>query len=417
MILSYTKPDPTLPIYKILHQNGAYLYAEGALQKLQDGVYSKPDILLQQRAENSSNLWKHIHTTYQRDYCLTVIPNYDCNLSCGYCFNKAHTSCKQLIDIEYVKTNARLVISNCIADNKTFHLVVTGGGEPTFHWELLQQIVREVKIILAHNPVESFFYLSTNAILLNKAKTRWIASAFDLIGLSCDGPELSNSQHLRNNLSRRNRKAFKKVCEVAGYLRLFAADYEVRITVLPEDFAYIPEIVYSTQRFLECDNIRIEPVYGIDYNENQYSEYASQFVLGYFGAKKALSALKANLFYSGVRMGEVHSTYCDIYRNVRRIFPINQINYCFLGKDRTILCDVLTNVTPNGETPDINTNLEAIKTFEHCHNCIAEYHCSRACPDFCWKDNTAPQRFAFKCSLNRQLAESFIADIIERNES
>jgi radical SAM protein with 4Fe4S-binding SPASM domain len=135
---------------------------------------------------------------------------------------------------------------------------------------------------------------------------------------------------------------------------------------------------------------------------------ARPFAENFLKASDLAESKGSQLDYSGVRINEIHSSFCDINRHNMRINPHNQIINCF--------CDVNNLRYPFG-TVNLSENRIEFSDYEdlknkpfeirqECENCINVYHCSRGCPDHCVHCDDGLN--GFRCLLNMELAVEMI---------
>ncbi|MDD4309405.1 MAG: radical SAM protein [Candidatus Cloacimonetes bacterium] len=420
--MNYQKISSDLPIYKIMHNNRIYLFAEGFAIPMDSensvhrfitainsqGFLPTAEQEIVNAAKKAKTTWISIHSQPFTPLCLTLIPNYDCNLACGYCFNAGDAKRDALISIECATRYAELVLKNCKEQQKTFVLVLAGGGEPTLHWELLNSIVDSIGKLAKNYGVSMFSYISTNGTLLTNEKVASLVSKFNLIGISYDCPPA-----IADKISLQGVKSNDKVKQICRQITDLGGAFDIRVTVHPETFVYQEEIVDYIIKHTGCKTIRIEPVYGFEQCYKNPEIYANEFVTGFLKAKRSANKVKVDLSYSGLRLHEVHSTYCDIFRHTLRIFPEGDNRICFLRKNNSLFTHNINEIDAFTGLLAADSELFNHKVFPFCESCIASYHCTRGCPDFCFIDNEVTDNMRFRCSINIALATELIIEQID----
>jgi len=415
----FRKLHPLLPIFEIPWGEKNIIYTPGNItvcNNLESDIFRQllndkqlPELnprnkrfsQILERAGKVSGYWKTIQNTEYEPECLTIYPGYECNLNCRYCFSRMNVSkgINPLVNIDTVLIAAKLVISFCLRKNKPFILVMHGGGEPTYHWELLKKITLKVKQLAEDAAVGFFSYIATNGILSTE-KVLWLIRNFDLIGLSCDGAAEQNQSERKGSVNTILEKTARIILEEGG-------KFDIRSTISKRQiFRQYDMAEYLTDK-LHARIIRFEPEY-LNPVDPFTPDDARPFVTNFLKASELAEHKNAEITYSGVRINEIHSSFCDLNRNTLRINPNNQVINCF--------CDIDNYRFPFGtvDITKVNTNFADYtslknKPFElrqECRECINMFHCSRGCPDFCV--HRTGELNGFRCMLNMEMAVELI---------
>ena len=127
--------------------------------------------------------------------CLT----YNCNLRCTYCSNSSGNTDRHRLEIQDITVFLKDVIRKKIINklltksNSPLNLYFTGGGEPTYEWELLKQSIEFIKDECTRNNIPYKMGITTNG-MLNIDQIDFIAESFSHIMISYDGiPDIQNS--------------------------------------------------------------------------------------------------------------------------------------------------------------------------------------------------------------------------------
>ena len=109
---------------------------------------------------------------------ITVIPTYDCNFACEYCFerNREKTNSAELIQDEVVKQIVQIAEKST---NKSFKLTFFG-GEPLLVYKKCLQISSEVKKVVEKREAKYSAFIVTNGYLL----TENIAKQLSRVGIT-----------------------------------------------------------------------------------------------------------------------------------------------------------------------------------------------------------------------------------------
>ncbi len=382
---------------------------------------------LEDCAKQAKKKWRKWIEKPFKPECLTLYLSNKCNVACLYCYSSKKdkrisenlSGESDIIKEEVVHSASQLVAKNCADKGKPFYLVVQGGGEPTIHWELLGRIVKLTRETAEKFGIGWSSYISTNGVV-PKEKARLLARYFTMIGLSCDGPpDIQDSQRPLKN----NGKSSKIVEETASVFTKTGARFVVRSTITPETMERQTEIVRYLHETLGASQMRFEPVYyqgKAMFTPGQ----ANVFLENFLRAREVALSLGCSLSISGVRLNEIHGTYCDILRDVLRLTPDGIATACFYHTDGKKASDLGLDIGYF----DSNKNQfilkeekiallrrTALNIPQNCQDCINVYHCARVCPEFCYLTSKFPAKTVeiFRCKLQRNLAEAQIIQAAE----
>ena len=433
----FQKVHSTLPIFKIDNKNQVILYTPGNIMTLKNTVssglismFENPETIensktrnaiyeFSKRATEAVKTWEMQGKVPFSPECLTIHVGGECTLCCSYCYSKTlRTINKELVGFPKMNAIERLaheLAKKAKENSGKLSLVYHGAGEPTFHWnQLLVCHERIIEIARIYN-IEVFSYIATNGCL-SEAQIDWLARNISLIGLSCDGPsEIQEKNRSFNDSSRLS------IAQICSRIIKKGGQFDIRVTITPETYFRQVEIVEYL--IVECNamNIRLEPVYLV--GDNGFEENTAElFFNHYISAQQYAQKYSVNYSYSGVRMEEQHSTYCDILRNNYRLTSDNCTRNCFCYVlDRTEL--ITGRYYKKGKVYKPSAGLiklkkKALRIPENCRSCVNIFHCSRGCPDFCIFDivrtridNLNPFRCRFHQILVVEKIKTFVNEI------
>lgn len=372
---------------------------------------------LVQAALTVEQAWeKHLSKPFT-PVCLTLYPHNRCNLACSYCFSGASPAWqKESLSLNAAHAAAQMVAKNCLLQNQPMTVVFHGGGEPTLDLVWVAHALEIVESTASNNQVRLFKYIATNGVM-SERKARWLAEHFDLIGLSCDGPEEIQSiqRPLRNGQSS---SAF--VERTARVVRQSGKPLHVRVTVTPAALHRQTEIAHYLCREIQPQEIRVEPVYRANGNQSYrfQPDNAYRFVEEFFKARQVCRSYHIPWQTSGARLNELHDSYCQIHRSVLQLVPGDCAATCYevCDESQARQCDLLIGKSDHsGNEFQLNTGhihrlrdkLAAIPV--SCADCFNRFHCTRACPDHCALTDNSPKG-SFRCRVNLQIAERLLRE-------
>jgi uncharacterized protein len=372
--------------------------------------------------------------------CLTLYMNNACNLRCAYCYAdpgryaaEAATS-KQggvaarpaYLGMDVIGAAAELVAQNCQRKGRPFYVVFHGGGEPTLHRERVERALGLVERAAAAHGVELFRYVATNGVMSEK-KAVWLARRFDLVGLSCDGPE-----EIQNRL-----RPLWEGGPTAGHVertaRILQAEGQrvhVRATVARECVGRQAEIAAYVCERLAPEEIHLEPVYTggrADTAAGLRPQEATDFVDHFLEARRKAQDYGVRLTYAGCRPDQVHGPYCNVSRQVLNLVPGGVATACFKlteggeAEARGMSIGAWERrsgrfVIDHGRVRELRRRLASPPA--QCQDCFNRYHCAGECPDRCALDAASgaeerAEEDGFRCQAQKGIAAAMLEEVAE----
>jgi sulfatase maturation enzyme AslB (radical SAM superfamily) len=412
-------PCDDLPIYRLPHERLGLFYAPGYLAIIAPGRVdpfeqrlgspSATGVAGELRAHAREALTTH-RRRHERPYaptCLTLYLHDGCSLHCTYCVSDPFPRPRQRLELEDVRAAAATVIENCLARGTPFTVVCHGGGEPTLEPSFLFRVLEELDAMAEARGVRIWRYLATNGVMPGSVARR-VAHRFDLVGLSCDGPE--DVQAVQRPL-RRGGSSTPHVEATADAIRAAGTPLHVRTTVLPANADRLPEISEYLCSRLGPREIAAEPVYvggRTTARDAPAPEDAEPMVDAFEAAEAVAISHGVAWTTSGSRPGDVHGAYCNVDRDVLQLVPGGAASACFKTQDavsarRTGLA-VGARVGARFELDERAVARVRQRAAERpaCRACFNRFHCVRSCPDVCPALGAAAPD-GFRCRFQRLL--------------
>ena len=441
MKTSVTRIHHELPIFLLHYGHWEVLYTPGHLSVLepeiadliclawehrilpQDPTARQIALWLQARAKETVEERQRQTDASFTPECLTVYLSNQCHLACSYCYVSEQI---QQVDREQrslpvvsekaVSAAARLVAGNCAEQGKPFYLVLHGGGEPTLQWEVIEHLEASTRQITRQFGIAWHGYLATNGVC-SPEKARWLAEHFNTVGLSCDGPpDIQNVQRP----CRDGKSSSPFVERTARMLKNAGGQVAVRATITPQTVERQAEIVAYLHEQLFAEDIRFEPVYQVRGQANVHfrSEDAAHFAEHFLHAQQEARKRGINLTFSGVRLDEIHASYCDVLRNVLHLNPDGTATACFFstgsqGNEASYVIGSWDGASGTFilDRERIQAHRQAALTIpESCQNCLNLYHCARGCPEICFVTDNDNFHNMFRCNVQQHLARTWILE-------
>lgn len=434
-----------LPVFMRPEEESALYYAPGlvlrahssalpeAEKQILSGAPRSPLLAeLAHRARAAQARWDGQLSQPYEPVCLTVYLENRCNLACSYCYADPAAPAAggpAPVRLGAVRSAAGLAAENCRRQGLPFTAVFHGGGEPSLNPRLLEAALAAVEEAAARAQVPVFKYLATNGVM-PESRARWIASRFNLIGLSCDGPEeIQRAQRPLPHAQKGGRSSTRYVERTARTLREHGAAFHVRVTLTPDTITRQVEIVDYVCSQLAPQEIHFEPVYTGGREQNGFVSpepvrmdgLADTFVRHFLAAQARARAAGTPLRFSGSRPWDVHGPFCQIFRGVLQLVAGDAASPCFKLSD-ALQVDGLGARTGWAEPGGFVIDHSGVQTLRQkllrqaavCRLCFNQYHCARGCPDVCGLEarpgqpETEPAPPAFRCQVQMRLSSAAV---------
>ena len=343
--------------------------------------------------------------------CLHIC--HDCNLRCKYCFagtGDFGTGKRSMLDLETGKKAIDFLIA---ASGNRHHLDVDFfGGEPLMNWPVVVSLTEYCEEKSGESGKEIRLTITTNALMLDEEKTKFINDHMKNCVLSIDGrPEVHDK--MRPGIG-----GFGSYEKVSNRIKSFLLarnaedakyhEHYVRGTFTRENLDFSQDVIHLAE-VLGARQISVEPVVaasGSGYDirlsdlpqiEKEYEDLA-EYIL-----KTRVQNDPVHFFHFIMDMKEGPCVYkrlkgCGVGAEYCAVTPTGDIYPChqFVGEEKYLmgnvhdldqLLDENGNMKAGKKATDILSQ-EVRKTFldrlmpnkESCRTCFARYNCGGGCP-------------------------------------
>jgi uncharacterized protein len=219
----------------------------------------------------------------------------------------------------------------------------------------------------------------------------WMGDTFDSISLSCDGPEwIQNRQRPFPDGTGSWEVLNRNVKKIRGK----KAQFGVRVTLTDQSAARADDIVRFFVEEWNVYDIHFEPLYrkGRGRNGSLTPPTAAEFISAFRSAFQTSKALGARLHYSGTRLGEVHSSFCEVDGQSFSVTPDGYATACFevtdKGQENSDLFlygfyDVRRDRFQFDEKKLAALRKLNLETKAFCKSCFCRWNCAGDCPAKC----------------------------------
>lgn len=355
--------------------------------------------------------------------CLNIA--HDCNLKCKYCFaSQGNFNGKSsLMPFEVGKKAFDLLVEK--SGNRKNLEVDFFGGEPLMNFEVVKKLVKYGREIEKNHNKHFRFTITTNGVLLDDEKIKYINNNFDNVVLSLDGRKEINDRMRRtlNNKGSYNLivDKFKKLVRERN-----GQAYFIRGTFTSENIDFFKDIEHI--RNLGFDSISVEPVvtkptesYAInDEHVEIIKEEYEKLAVKYVESKK-IPNKKFDFFHFNIELDHGPCIYkraigCGAGTEYLAVTPEGHLYPChqFVGEEGFIIGDVENGIT-NSELYDIFKNAN-VNNKNECKDCWAKYYCSGGCHANAYNfNNNIFDPYKVGCELEKKRIECAI--MIKAKES
>ncbi|MDP2966432.1 MAG: radical SAM protein [Pelolinea sp.] len=319
---------------------------------------------------------------------VTLLPTFDCNLRCVYCYANSGKVLKKRMSFEVAKAAIDLISDNASNSNeKLFGLSFHGGGEPTMAWKLITKSVSYAKEIAKNRKLKLQTHITTNGVL-NSHQREWIAENISRIQVSFDGPEIiQNKQRPMAN----GEGSFDKVLETIKFFTNRGANFGIQTVISNDSVDLMEEITSFFSKIAPNCNIHFEPIF--ECGRCIYTGWETPdpdiYVKNYLKAWKKAASKGISLVSSLSRLDVCTSTYCGASGNNFFITPNGYVTSCL---EVTNLKDIRSDLFIYGKFDQklkkFYIDFEKLSTLAArnihnipaCRDCAIKWHCAGNCP-------------------------------------
>ena len=348
--------------------------------------------------------------------CLHIC--HDCNLRCDYCFASGGTynTARDYMSAEVGMKAVDFLISD--SGNIKNLEIDYFGGEPLMNFDVVKKITEYAKKRASEAGKRFSFTMTTNCLLLNDGKARWLNEEMDNVVLSIDGRE-SVHNAVRHTVSGKN--AYPVIAENALRFRHIRGDrkYYVRGTFTSKNLDFTEDV--KALNDMGFDQISMEPVVSdgddplaitaehVERIKREYERLAEEYL------ERRRNGKWFNFFH--FMMDLEHGpcinkrlTGCGAGTEYLAVSPTGDIYPChqFVGMDEYYIGNVYEGILH----PEIRSRFAGYTVLkkDHCADCPAKYYCGGGCAANALKFSGSPDgRYDVGCELQKKRMEVSLA--------
>jgi uncharacterized protein len=341
---------------------------------------------------------------------LTLLMTNQCQLRCTYCYAAAGETPRQHLSLEtgyaaidYVNENLRRL------DYPKFHVSLHGGGEPTFPWKTMRDLVAYAK----EKPIPTEISLTSNGVW-SKQQTQWIMAYIDHVGISTDGrPQTQDVQRPMASGKASSRWVMHTLKELEANHR----SYGLRLTAVPPFDRLLEDVRFLCEN-TNCQRMQVEaafnPQRGGEYQYKQ--EEASEFLTAFLAAQRLAEQYGRKLRCVGSDVDRITAVPCGSLFNTLIVTPQNNLVACFeVVSESHPLAELATigRITPRGleinEQARLRLRQKIIERRASCRACPCYWSCAGGClPRAVAPDPKGYLEHGVHCELRRALLREML---------
>lgn len=320
---------------------------------------------------------------------------YNCNLRCNYCGYSSTDNDRNKLELSDVEMFVKDIIKKraikklLTKKNEALNVYFTGGGEPTYDWDLLKDTVLFIHSQCSDNKIPLNLRMTTNGVLSSE-KIEFISKNFNDLMISYDGlPEIQN-------LNRRSPSIGDTALAVEHSIREFAnrgVPLTIRTTIWQDDFLKINEMYHHIFSLVPENSNVIWSIYptllegrAIKRIREQDDITYKKFLLCYIGLIEHIISEKGEERIKAIDVPLFTNNTCEIFCGAYKL------NFPWLLPDKSIVTCMESNENKvcigkidRGELKYFNKYCDSSlkimqEKFTLCRTCIAYHFCRGGCP-------------------------------------
>ena len=319
---------------------------------------------------------------------VTLLPTFDCNLRCGYCYASGGEN-PDFLDWGIAKASIDFVIKNALLlGREKCYLEFHGGGEPTFYWKLMVDSAQYFKRKANEQNILPIIKLVSNGFWSMK-QLDWVSRNVQVLCISFDGPR--DIQNIQRPTRNGTGDSFDTVFRSAKAMWKMKKPCVIRITVTDHSVKRVPEIIKFFIDNFPGFSLDLEPLHvcGRSGPEGWDAPSAENFVENYILADRIARTAGTRLFFSGFNLVKLRRAFCRVASPNFIITPTGTITSCYeAAREEHQFSNLFHYGKYDPYLKEFWFDWEKIrclqgygleKTDLNCKECFCQYHCAGNC--------------------------------------
>lgn len=351
---------------------------------------------------------------------VTLMPTYNCNLRCVYCYSHGGENAGRIMDFDVAKHAIDFVIENSLkSGNKKTHLGFHGGGEPLLNgnMDLIKRSVEYFREQTAKNNLKGDVSSATNGVFdkLGRRNLEWILKNMNRLNISLDGTrEIQDAQRPRIISRDEFAPSFDYVLETISLLEEEKSPYGIRATITDDSVERMPEILEFFHSISTNKDFHLEPLFECGRCKTSKAKAPSpkDFLKYAIQSKKFADARGIEIYYSGAKLENIHNSFCGAAGRNFFVTPDGRVTTCLeVSRREDDMADVFIVGEYDLEKGKFEFDNEKIKTLRgrvvenipNCVDCFAKYNCAGDClaKSYAQSGSLTDTQNNSRCEINR----------------
>lgn len=321
--------------------------------------------------------------------------SYNCNLRCRYCGYSSDEQNANKLQLEDIKLFIKdIIVRRTIKKllsrkDELLEVDFTGGGEPTYEWELFVNSIRFIREECRQNGVPALFRLTTNGMLSDQ-QIDFIAENFNHVMVSYDGmPDIQN----KNRTSPYKHDTNSIVENTIHQLASKGVSLTVRSTIWQKDFDKLLEMYKHVFSLIPSKGIAQWSIYPVLYEGRAATQIKKQenisyaeFFQNYLHFIKYVTSTEGEEKLASIDAPLFHNSACSIFCGAHRLeqpwlMPDKTIITCIESKEgKTIIGEISDGKVQYYKKYQDGLLKIVQRKYIECQECIAYGICKGGCP-------------------------------------
>lgn len=387
-----------------MHHFNGYIFDSGRQLLYNDNIPAEVINIINANYDNTNNTPKPYDLQLNSDamnmdqiaidkagVCLT----YNCNLRCRYCGYSSDEGSSHRIDFADVKLFIKdIVLRRTIKkilsrSDDPLEIDFTGGGEPTYDWELFEKTILFVKKICLDNRIPLHLNLTTNGII-SEQQIDFISVNFDHVMISYDGlPETQNKNRISPYKKATSPTVENTICRLANN----GMPITIRSTIWQSDFDKMKEMfnyVFSLVQAESAVTWSLYPVLfegrAVTHIKKQEDTTYGRFLEKYLELVDYITVHHGIDYLKHIEVPLFNNSMCELFCGAHRVnqpwlLPDKSIVTCIESKeDKTVIGKISDGTVQYYENYQDQLLKITQKKYNECQECIAYCICKGGCP-------------------------------------
>lgn len=182
---------------------------------------------------------------------LSILPTYNCNFSCSYCYSSKGRSTKNL-DIKKAYSAIDFFIDKNRLDERRIYMAILGGGEPFITWDSVAACIEYASQRAIQQGFKLSIGVTTNGSIINPEIID-ILKRYHVI--------TSISFEILERIQNKQRRNYNEVCRVIDSLCIAGIELSIKSIITPDNVMLLEEMTEElATKFPQIKSLKLQPV-------------------------------------------------------------------------------------------------------------------------------------------------------------